>query len=43
MTASRKFVQGEVQESLSQALHGTTQDKIDIASGGSKEQCDQFW
>ena len=32
-TASGKFVQGKVQESLSQAICGATQDKIDTVSG----------
>ena len=42
-TASRKFVQGEVREELSQTLHGATWNKIDTVSRGSEEQVDQFW
>ena len=41
-TASGKFVQGKVQESLLQALRGATQEKK-TNNGGSEEQCDQFW
>ena len=36
-------LEGEVQESLSQAFRGATQDKIDTVSVGSEEQVDQFW